>query len=63
MVGVDSNVPLVFSGYWRNLWSSVDFADQTLGNCVKIIHDDIVEIWNLNDRNKVWFSLALGCPS
>ena len=62
MFQVDSNLPVVFSGYWRNLWSSVDFADQTLKNCVKIIHDDIVEIWNLND-SRVWFSLALGCPS
>jgi len=38
------------SEYWRNLWSSLDFANQTLKNCVNIIHDDIVEIWNLNDK-------------
>ncbi|KAF8256690.1 hypothetical protein EI94DRAFT_1820906 [Lactarius quietus] len=35
--------------YWRSLWSSLDFADQTLRDCVNIIHDDIVEVWNLND--------------
>ncbi|KAF8266352.1 hypothetical protein EI94DRAFT_1733378 [Lactarius quietus] len=40
------------SGYWRNLWSSLEFADQSLKNCVNIIHDDIVEIWNLNDKTR-----------
>ena len=41
------------SGYWRNLWSSLDFADQPLKSCVNIIHVDIVEIWNLCDKTKV----------
>jgi hypothetical protein len=50
------------SGYWRSLWSSLDFADQSLKNCVNIIHDDIVEIWNLNDKTGVWFSSVIGCP-
>jgi hypothetical protein len=40
-------------GYWRNLWSSLDFADQPLKSCVNIIHVDIVEIWNLCDKTKV----------
>ena len=40
-------------GYWRSLWSSLDFADQPLKSCVNIIHVDIVEIWNLFDRHKV----------
>ncbi|KAF8264469.1 hypothetical protein EI94DRAFT_1703199 [Lactarius quietus] len=35
------------SRYWRNLWSNLDFADQTLKNCVNIIHDNIVEISDL----------------
>ncbi|KAF8272135.1 hypothetical protein EI94DRAFT_1796529 [Lactarius quietus] len=38
--------------YWRNLWSSPDFANQTLKDCVNIIHDDIVDIWNLNDKTR-----------
>ena len=45
-----NDVPL---GYWRNLWSSLDFADQPLKSCVNIIHVDIVEIWNLCDKTKV----------
>ena len=40
-------------GYWRNLWSSLDFADQPLKSCVSVIHNDIVEIWNLYDKTKV----------
>ncbi len=39
--------------YWRNLRSSLDFTDQTLENCVNVIHIDIIEIWNLHDRRKV----------
>jgi hypothetical protein len=45
-------------GYWRRLWSSVDFADHPLKSCVNIIHVDLVEIWNLNDKTGVSF---LGC--
>jgi hypothetical protein len=38
--------------YWSSLWLRPDFAYKTLKNCVNIIHLDIVEIWNMNDRNK-----------
>ncbi|KAH9003546.1 hypothetical protein EDB86DRAFT_3073326 [Lactarius hatsudake] len=38
--------------YWRSLRSSVDFADQTLKKCVNILHLDIVEIWNMNDKTR-----------
>ena len=47
-------------GYWGNLWSSLDFADQPLKSCVNIIHTDIVEIWNLHDKNRV-SSVQLPC--
>ena len=48
-------------GYWRSLWSSLDFADQPLKNCVNVIHIDIVEIWNLYDRNGVSFPQSPRC--
>jgi hypothetical protein len=52
-----TNEPIVTKyfllGYWRSLWSSLDFADQPLKSCVNIIHIDIVEIWNLYDKNRV----------
>ncbi|KAN0135836.1 hypothetical protein V8E53_006288 [Lactarius tabidus] len=38
------------SKYWRRLWSSVNFDDHPLKSCVNIIHVDLVEIWNLNDK-------------
>jgi hypothetical protein len=36
--------------YWRRLWSSVNFDDHSLRSCVNVIHVDLVEIWNLNDK-------------
>ena len=52
-----TNEPVVTNhlslGYWRNLWSSLDFADQPLKSCVNIIHIDFVEVWNQDDRNGV----------
>ena len=49
----DSDHYVIFLGYWRGLWSSLDFADQALKECVNVIHTDIVEIWNLNDKTRV----------
>ena len=40
-------------GYWRDLWSSVDFTEKPLKDCLNVIHKDIIEIWNLNDRTRV----------
>jgi hypothetical protein len=51
-VVIQASIEIGRCRYWRSLWSSLDFADQTLKNCVKIVHDDIIEIWNLNDRTR-----------
>ncbi|KAF8259218.1 hypothetical protein EI94DRAFT_1042898 [Lactarius quietus] len=48
-ITIQASIEVGRSRYWRNLRSSLDFTDHTLKNCVNIIHDDIVEIWNLND--------------
>ncbi|KAF8264369.1 hypothetical protein EI94DRAFT_1788047 [Lactarius quietus] len=40
------------SRYWHRLQSNVEFTDQKLKSCVTVIHEDLVEIWNLNDRDK-----------
>jgi hypothetical protein len=40
-------------GYWRTLYSNLEFADQPLKSCVNIIHVDIIDIWNLYDRHRV----------
>jgi hypothetical protein len=50
-------------GYWRNLWSSLDFADQPLKSCVNIIHTDIVQIWNIYDKNWVSSPQLLCCSA
>ena len=43
----------LLSGYWRNLYSRVDFMDKPLKSCVDVIHAGIVDLWNLNDANRV----------
>ncbi|KAH9014628.1 hypothetical protein EDB85DRAFT_860137 [Lactarius pseudohatsudake] len=47
---IQASIEVGRSRYWRSLLSSLDFADQPLKNCVNIIHLDIVEIWNMNDK-------------
>ncbi|KAI0272988.1 hypothetical protein BGY98DRAFT_1099659 [Russula aff. rugulosa BPL654] len=51
-ITIQASIEIGRSRYWRSLWSSLDFVDQLLKSCVNIIHVDIVEIWNLFDRNK-----------
>jgi len=51
-ITIQTSIEIGRSRYWRSLWSSLDFADQPLKSCVNIIHVDIVEIWNLYDRNR-----------
>ena len=46
-------------GFWRNLWSSLDFADKPVKDCVNLIHIDIIKIWDLDDRSGV---SSFGCP-
>ena len=41
--------------YWRNLRSTLDFAEQPLKSCVNVIHIDIIKIWNLDDQRRVSF--------
>jgi hypothetical protein len=62
LVRAESNIAVALSGYWRSLWSSPDLVDQSLKNCINIIHDDIVEIWNLNDKTGVWISSVISFP-
>ncbi|KAI9439394.1 hypothetical protein BJY52DRAFT_1217284 [Lactarius psammicola] len=47
---VQTSIEVGRSRYWRHLWSSDDFAGHSLKSCVNVIHVDLVEIWNLNDR-------------
>ncbi|KAF8264358.1 hypothetical protein EI94DRAFT_1738614 [Lactarius quietus] len=38
--------------YWHRLWANVYFINRSLKSCVNIIHVDLVETWNLNDRTR-----------
>ncbi|KAH9172741.1 hypothetical protein EDB89DRAFT_2164433 [Lactarius sanguifluus] len=49
---IQASIEVGRSQYWRSLRSSVDFADQSLKKCVNILHLDIVEIWNMNDKTR-----------
>ncbi|KAH8977561.1 hypothetical protein EDB86DRAFT_3002349 [Lactarius hatsudake] len=49
---IQASIEVGRSRYWSELWFSRDFADQTLRNCVNVIHLDIVEIWNMNDKRR-----------
>ncbi|KAI9459743.1 hypothetical protein F5148DRAFT_275688 [Russula earlei] len=49
-IAIQASIEVGRSQYWSRLRFSEDFADQPLKNCVNVIHMDIVEIWNLNDR-------------
>ena len=40
-------------GYWRNLGHSQDFTNRTLESCVNVIHEDIISVWNFDDRENV----------
>ena len=39
--------------YWRNLGSSRYFTNHTLRSCVNVIHEDIISVWNFDDRESV----------
>jgi len=51
-ISIQASIEIGRIRYWINLWSSLDFVDQFLKSCVNIIHVDIVEIWNLYDKNR-----------
>ncbi|KAF8267124.1 hypothetical protein EI94DRAFT_1701224 [Lactarius quietus] len=39
------------SRYWRDLGSS-SFTNHTLESCVNVIHEDIIKVWNFDDREE-----------
>ncbi|KAH9059226.1 hypothetical protein EDB87DRAFT_1822886 [Lactarius vividus] len=49
---IQASIEVGRSRYWRRLRSSIDFAGHSLKSCVNIIHVDLVETWNLNDKTR-----------
>jgi len=57
-ISIQASIEVGRGRYWCNLLSNIDFAGQTLKDCVDIIHADIVGVWNLNDRTKHLLSVT-----
>ncbi|KAG6330764.1 hypothetical protein ID866_8326 [Astraeus odoratus] len=51
----------VFSteGYWKAVFSGADFPGRTIKDCLRVIHDDVVQVWNFRDTSKVRFILFI----
>jgi len=48
---IQASIDVGCSRYWRGLSSSQDFTDRPLEDCAGVIHLDIVDVWNLRDRD------------
>ncbi|KAG0704220.1 hypothetical protein DFH29DRAFT_1038579 [Suillus ampliporus] len=46
---VKASIAIGKKRYWRGLASSLDFAGFTMGDCLSVIHKDIIAVWNFND--------------
>ncbi|KIJ95207.1 hypothetical protein K443DRAFT_333538 [Laccaria amethystina LaAM-08-1] len=39
--------------YWQNLGQSIAFEGQTIMNCIRRIHDDVLKVWNFRDPDRI----------
>lgn len=39
--------------YWQNLGQSIAFEGQTIINCIRRIHDDVLKVWNFRDPHRI----------
>ncbi|KAI9510653.1 hypothetical protein F5148DRAFT_1177479 [Russula earlei] len=49
-ISIQTSIEVRRSRFWHSLRSNQDFADQKLIKCVTIIHTEIIQIWNMNDK-------------
>ena len=46
-----------FQGYWQAVFSvGNDFSGHKIQDCLRVIHTDIVKVWNLCDPSEVRFT-------
>ncbi|KAI9456389.1 hypothetical protein BJY52DRAFT_1276672 [Lactarius psammicola] len=56
---IQASIEVGRSRYWRSLGSSQDFTGQALESCVNVIHEDIINVWNFDDRERYLLSSDL----
>ncbi|KJA19570.1 hypothetical protein HYPSUDRAFT_859131 [Hypholoma sublateritium FD-334 SS-4] len=62
---VDLSIDEGLKKYWQDLGKSIAFEGQTMINCIRRIHDDILKVWNFRDPDRVlssaeFFSQMIG---
>ncbi|KIL61356.1 hypothetical protein M378DRAFT_180096 [Amanita muscaria Koide BX008] len=45
--------------YWSGLASGFHFRNSTIWHCLKVIHTDIINVWNIRGLNQVYLELAI----
>ncbi|KAG6330935.1 hypothetical protein ID866_8156, partial [Astraeus odoratus] len=50
---IDGSILLVLSEYWRALAASPNFRDYTIQDCLRVVHIDIISVWNFHDPSNV----------
>ncbi|KAI5984632.1 hypothetical protein EDD15DRAFT_2533113 [Pisolithus albus] len=48
---INQNIHTPLEGFWRTLASSPSFPGHTIRECLRVIHTDIVSIWNFHDQS------------
>ncbi|KAF8266354.1 hypothetical protein EI94DRAFT_1701797 [Lactarius quietus] len=49
-ISIQASIEVGRTQYWRNLGSSRALTNHALESCVNVIHEDIANVWNFNDR-------------
>ncbi|KIK56310.1 hypothetical protein GYMLUDRAFT_248055 [Collybiopsis luxurians FD-317 M1] len=50
---IDACIKVGRHKYWKGLATSLHFPGKSLNQCLKIIHDDIINVWNFNDPDQL----------
>ncbi|KAF5365800.1 hypothetical protein D9757_012661 [Collybiopsis confluens] len=54
---IDACIAVGRTKYWKSLASSLYFSGRPLTQCLRRIHDDMIDIWNFNDPDMLLKSL------
>ncbi|KAG6331385.1 hypothetical protein ID866_7702 [Astraeus odoratus] len=50
---VEAITDILFKGYWKAVFSGADFPGRSIQDCLRVIHDDIVQVWDFRDSSEV----------